>query len=587
MVSGDKDTGIASVVKMKCGRGYEKVGGSTRRVCQVTLTWTGKDIVCKALECSKLVIKNAVANTTSRTFGTVVGFSCNHGTSRTTRDLGNATRRCMANQTWSGSDITCLPPQCPELPSSTIANTSDRSIGVVVKLSCARGMINATGDQQITCSQDQKWKGKILICKKAMCKPLTPVPHSTKNKQERKVGAIVKLTCKKGYKGEGNAYVFCNKKRQWTKLRLNCTKIADKKLRNHRTKEKRKKKNVCKRLSPYECRKQGALKWTRTIEGETVIIMKCMDGWVKLSGQEKRVCRKVGRQVTWTEAPLRCKPGADVADGKPTYQRSTLGPYKYSANHAYYNTCFLTDRSEAPWWFVDLKVEYPIASIMMVKTRGLYYKLARNLKDFTISVTNAKPGTGTYKANKEETCLHVPRAKKRTVVVYKCKSVKVGRYVVISMTKKKQFVLSSIATLKQASQSSTYENYSARLAVDGDISADAKSNTCSITNYQNNPWWVVDLKISTTVSRVILHHRSDRTVVPGGQLANFTVSVTDYKPSGEPYQPAEEDACYSQNEAVVPGSATSIQCKSTMKRRFIVVSRAGVGVMSLCEVLVY
>ncbi|XP_064628878.1 CUB and sushi domain-containing protein 3-like isoform X2 [Lineus longissimus] len=600
LVSTPKDTSISSTVKMKCGRGYRKIGGSTTRACQPTLKWGGKDIICKALECKNLVIKNAVANTTARTFGTVVGFSCRNGTSRPSAE-GDAARRCRANQLWSGNDITCLPPKCPklELPQSTIASTKKRSVGVVVKLSCARGMVNVTGDQQVTCGEDQKWKGKTLKCQTPQCKPLKVVSHGTKDKENRNAGAVVKLTCKKGYKGSGNDITLCDKKTlNWTKSNFKCIRSekSKKKSRKHKT-GKHKTRKGRKGRKGKEKKPRCSTFTGATLHGvrssgsrHRALTMQCYSGWVRSSGEKKIFCKKQGDELrVWSGEPLVCKPGGDVAKGKPMYQSSNTGPL------AKYNGCFITTGKDAPWWYVDLKVEYPIARITLYKySHGkINRKLARSLKDFTISVTNTIPGKGTYKANKKEVCLHVRKSNRRSMVSYKCKSVKVGRYLVISMEKKFKLGICtirvwpkrSIATLKHASQSSTFGNYSARLAIDGNLASDPESNSCSLTSYQNNPWWVVDLKGRKIVSRVILYHKSDRTVTE--QLANFSLSVTGRKPSGEAYMPAEKEVCYTQKEVVVLGSVTSIRCKSPKKGRFIVVSRAGVGVMSLCEVLVY
>jgi hypothetical protein len=75
--------------------------------------------------------------------------------------------------------------------------------------------------------------------------------------------------------------------------------------------------------------------------------------------------------------------------------------------------------------------------------------------------------------------------------------------------------------------------------------------------------------------------------IAGEQLANFSVSVSDTKPASLTYRPAKKDVCYSQKEAVAPGSATAIKCKPAKLGRFVVVARDDAGVLSLCEVLVY
>jgi hypothetical protein len=58
----------------------------------------------------------------------------------------------------------------------------------------------------------------------------------------------------------------------------------------------------------------------------------------------------------------------------------------------------------------------------------------------------------------------------------------------------------SLTRFKPALQSSTFMNYTAGLAVDGDRSPDTSQSSCSVTYNQLNPWWAVDLTVGTYIN---------------------------------------------------------------------------------------
>ena len=72
--------------------------------------------------------------------------------------------------------------------------------------------------------------------------------------------------------------------------------------------------------------------------------------------------------------------------------------------------------------------------------------------------------------------------------------------------------LSNIALAKQAWQSSTLDHIyipTADKAVDGNSASNFTYQSCTHTNEEHRPWWVVDLGAKNLVSEVVITNRGD------------------------------------------------------------------------------
>ena len=87
----------------------------------------------------------------------------------------------------------------------------------------------------------------------------------------------------------------------------------------------------------------------------------------------------------------------------------------------------------------------------------------------------------------------------------------------------------NIALFKNARQSSTNSIYAAARAVNGDRATYYTQGSCSITNNELNPWWMVDLGSAKTVAVLRLTSR-----ILKDSLKDFDIRVGDncYDPTG-------------------------------------------------------
>uniref|UniRef100_UPI0011EFEAAB galactose-binding domain-containing protein n=1 Tax=Pareuzebyella sediminis TaxID=2607998 RepID=UPI0011EFEAAB len=143
-------------------------------------------------------------------------------------------------------------------------------------------------------------------------------------------------------------------------------------------------------------------------------------------------------------------------------------------------------------------------------------------------------------------------------------------------------VLSNVALGRMASQSSTYGNGVASLAIDGNTSGSSPwSADLQHTQSENRPWWEVDLGADHTVDQVVLYNRSD-----GNQsrLRDFYVLV-----SALPFAPGAslEDLLGDAGiaRAYFPGPAGPSETFSlTAEGRYVRVQLSGSGILHVAEV---
>uniref|UniRef100_A0A8C2H0A5 Fucolectin tachylectin-4 pentraxin-1 domain-containing protein n=1 Tax=Cyprinus carpio TaxID=7962 RepID=A0A8C2H0A5_CYPCA len=70
-------------------------------------------------------------------------------------------------------------------------------------------------------------------------------------------------------------------------------------------------------------------------------------------------------------------------------------------------------------------------------------------------------------------------------------------------------ILRNLATGRTVTQSSTFYDWSAQRAIDFNPGFTNSWSACSSTDFQNNPWWRVDLGYVYRVRRVVITNRLD------------------------------------------------------------------------------
>lgn len=175
--------------------------------------------------------------------------------------------------------------------------------------------------------------------------------------------------------------------------------------------------------------------------------------------------------------------------------------------------------------------------------------------------------------------------KEKTSYLQKCMDMKDSYNDSLIMNNQEQTtrcVLSDIALGKPAEQSSTFNSYYARWAVDGTRGADLIEDKCSHTGSgDKNPWWMVDLQAVYYIKTVrIVNRGMDRNGIDVShwlQNVTVTVGVTES---------AVNTLC-----GFFPGPGTLAQlvvidCPTSPHGRFVKISKT-TEALTLCEVDVF
>ncbi|KAJ8267678.1 hypothetical protein COCON_G00128500 [Conger conger] len=156
-----------SEVSFRCSPPYIPVG-STIRTCQTDGTWSGFQPRC--IEPTHTTCENpgtprygSLNRTSGFKVGSVVEFQCQPGHLL----QGSTTRLCQADLTWSGIQPECLPHSCkqPESPANVNVLGMDlTSFGYTLIYSCQPGFFLSGGSEHRVCKSDGTWTGKMPVC---------------------------------------------------------------------------------------------------------------------------------------------------------------------------------------------------------------------------------------------------------------------------------------------------------------------------------------------------------------------------------------------------------------------------------------
>jgi hypothetical protein len=121
-------------------------------------------------------------------------------------------------------------------------------------------------------------------------------------------------------------------------------------------------------------------------------------------------------------------------------------------------------------------------------------------------------------------------------------------------------------------------------AVDGNTDGNFYDNSVSHTNPEPNPWWQVDLGVSTAVSSVVVWNRTD---CCGTRLGDYWVFVSDipFLVTDTPTTLQGRVGTFSSHQTTAPNPSTTIPV--AFQGRYVRVQLTGGDVLSLAEVQVY
>ena len=209
IISSREGTTYQAVVSFTCDLGYV-LSREVSRTCQSDGTWSGTSPACLPVECpvETGVLSNGVVNSTANTFGNSVSYSCLDGY----RLDGLGVRTCQADGTWDQQKPVCQIVQCPELTLTNGAiNTTLRSFGTEVTFSCT-DPYRLDGPTTLTCTASGDWSGDESQCIQVDCSPPVQITNGMFAVID---DITIKHECNEGYSLIGQATQHCELDGSW------------------------------------------------------------------------------------------------------------------------------------------------------------------------------------------------------------------------------------------------------------------------------------------------------------------------------------------------------------------------------------
>uniref|UniRef100_A0A669CRE9 CUB and Sushi multiple domains 1 n=1 Tax=Oreochromis niloticus TaxID=8128 RepID=A0A669CRE9_ORENI len=216
-------------VAIHCKRGFYLLG-SALLTCQHNGLWDRPIPRCLAISCGDPGVPPnvVVSGTNSWTYGSVLQYSCLPGGVL----VGNATRHCQEDGTWSGAPPYCtgvsagicgdpgIPPHGARIGGEEFKTKS------LLRFSCEAGY-NVIGSAERTCLHNGTWSGTQPVCQAVSCgNPGTPAHGRIVFSDGITFGSSVAYTCWEGFKTSGLTTRHCTTNGTWTGQPPDCTVIS-------------------------------------------------------------------------------------------------------------------------------------------------------------------------------------------------------------------------------------------------------------------------------------------------------------------------------------------------------------------------
>uniref|UniRef100_A0A8D3BTG4 CUB and sushi domain-containing protein 1-like n=1 Tax=Scophthalmus maximus TaxID=52904 RepID=A0A8D3BTG4_SCOMX len=218
---------LNDVVNFTCNRGYI-LSGNARAQCRLNGQWSSPLPVCKVVNCSDPGhVENGVRQSGLRypevfSYGVSVAIHCKRGFYL----LGSALLTCQHDGRWDRpiprcQAISCGDPGVP--PNAVISGTHSWTYSSVLHYSCLPGGV-LVGNATRHCQEEGTWSGAPPYCtgvNPGICGDPGVPPHGARlGGEEFKTKSLLRFSCEAGYSLTGSAERTCLHNGTWSGTRL-------------------------------------------------------------------------------------------------------------------------------------------------------------------------------------------------------------------------------------------------------------------------------------------------------------------------------------------------------------------------------
>ena len=253
-------------ISYRCKAGYKLVG-LLERICLANSTWSGPRIQCVPITCSQPPdMENGNINVEGLFYKHSLTYSC----SAAFELKGVTSRHCTGNGTWSGESPECVRSHCDSPPTIENGESSDKAVRVsqAPKYNCQDGFV-LMSEEHLICSANGTYIGKNALCLKQTCSEPPPLKYGTLWFDGTEFNEAVAYACRPGFELIGDALRKCGADGLWTGTAPDCVVIT------------------CVSPPPIH---NGEIEVQDGYDFGSKIIYTCSNGYVLKNGNSKRQC---------------------------------------------------------------------------------------------------------------------------------------------------------------------------------------------------------------------------------------------------------------------------------------------------------
>jgi len=283
---------FGTILVPTCEPGHYMSNNVEKRVCEDNDTWSGSIPECKTVTCETPTIANGhftspgynerLEGQSTFPYNHAITVVCDNGYYLTQ----SATRRCVALNTWSGTDFTCgrITCQFPAEFSKGTYNESQPSydFGTVLVPTCNTGYYMSNNAEKRVCEQYNSWSGTDPECQRITCQLPTPFSdgHYKGNRQPNYYGTTLEPVCNIGFYLSNNVRKrVCELPDTWSDTDPECKRIS------------------CRSPVPFNNGKYNGSH--ETYDFGTVLIPSCDTGYYMSNNLQNLVCEQLD---TWSNS---------------------------------------------------------------------------------------------------------------------------------------------------------------------------------------------------------------------------------------------------------------------------------------------
>ncbi|XP_076332272.1 CUB and sushi domain-containing protein 1-like [Tachypleus tridentatus] len=207
-----------SHAKYSCEKGYRLIGKETRN-CELGGMWTDSEPQCKFIDCGMpdpLTNGDHVLLNQTTTYLNKVKYTCHRNFSL----VGDEVRTCLETKLWSGKQPVCKLIECrePDVQPGSYVEGDGLTVHSVIDYFCETGHVMISTSSRRVCGLNGRWSGEAPVCHFINCGRVPPIPRGVVHyvNETTFLHSIISYDCSFGFRLIGDRVRLCLEDGHWS-----------------------------------------------------------------------------------------------------------------------------------------------------------------------------------------------------------------------------------------------------------------------------------------------------------------------------------------------------------------------------------